>query len=203
MPELSYEKGIVLVRRRFRESGLIVDILSEKRGRVSLLFHGVLRSKDELLRESLEPFNIVDVSYYYKEGRSLQRGVKAEAVARFPKISADYSRYETASTMVRKLMAVLPAEQSDARLFAFIAETLFLLNDLRTDAFILDAIALRFSVGLAVLGGFVPMESLVEQFPDMRAITDPTYKPNGDDFLSLSSKKKNDIRQYIMEKTEG
>ena len=71
--ELVRSRAVVLRRIRYGDTSLIATLFSEDEGKVSVIAKGALSSKSRRgLAAALEPLNLIEAVFYFKESRSVQ-----------------------------------------------------------------------------------------------------------------------------------
>lgn len=84
---LSGEPAFVLHARAWRETSLLVEVLTEQHGRIGLVARGVTGPKKHVLRAALQPLQLIRMDV---ESRGeLSRLISAEAIDTAPRLAGD------------------------------------------------------------------------------------------------------------------
>ena len=89
-------EAVVLRGVDFSETSRIVTFLTPDRGKVACMAAGARRSKSSL-SGVLDTFNRLEIVYYWKDGRSVQRLAEASVLDTYPLIKADLDKLVCAS----------------------------------------------------------------------------------------------------------
>ncbi len=110
------KKGILLGRTRFKESSLIIRVLSEDGSLVSLMFKGALRRKSGIAAR-IKPFALLEFVYYHKRERSIQTASEVSVVEDFSENIGGYNSQVRAAKYIKKAASLLQPEQSNPEIF--------------------------------------------------------------------------------------
>lgn len=90
---MSQERSEAIVLRGvdFSETSRIVTFLTPERGRMACIAQGVRRARNSLA-PVLDTFNRVELVYYWKDGRSVQKLAEAALLDGFPALKADLEK---------------------------------------------------------------------------------------------------------------
>src|SRR5690606_17321491 len=83
--------AVVLLAVDFSETSRIVSVLTPQRGKMALLATGVRRPKSELAA-LLDTFNRVELVYYWKDSRSVQRLGEASLLSAYAAVKRDLDK---------------------------------------------------------------------------------------------------------------
>ncbi|MGI8808165.1 MAG: DNA repair protein RecO [Acidimicrobiales bacterium] len=111
------DQGIVLRTWRLGESDRIVNLLTERHGKVRAVVKGVRKTKSRF-GSRLEP--MVHVSLLFYEGRELDIVTQAEALEHFRPIREDLGRLAKASSLLEATDQLAQERHANARLFAML-----------------------------------------------------------------------------------
>lgn len=95
MTKIIKDKGIVLRKRKYRETSKLVTIFSEASGKLNLVAKGV-RSQKSKNSAVLEPINLIEFVYYFKHTRELQYISSVEFLNDYSKIKSDFEKLKYA-----------------------------------------------------------------------------------------------------------
>ncbi|KPK97482.1 MAG: hypothetical protein AMJ95_08755 [Omnitrophica WOR_2 bacterium SM23_72] len=144
-------EAIVLNRRDFRETSLIVHFYSREFGKFSGLLKGI-RTEPAKFASTLEPFSYNDIIFYKKRNSELHLVSQADLRDGFDEIRRDISRVSTASLICELLGAVMAAEDKNEEVFDL---TLNCLQELKKTANP-DKITTIYKIKMLALSGFKP-----------------------------------------------
>lgn len=113
--------ALVLRTRPYGEADLIVDLLTEQRGRTAVIARGALRSKRRYMGV-LEPGALVKVDYVLKSG--LPTLGPCDVLSSHRKLRQDLDALRQLYYILEILRVVTPLEQADPLLFEAVVELL-------------------------------------------------------------------------------
>jgi DNA repair protein RecO (recombination protein O) len=108
------DQGIVLRTWRLGESDRIVNLLTERHGKVRAVVKGVRKTKSRF-GARLEP--LVHVSLLFYEGRELDIVTQAEAIEHFRPVREDLGRLAKASSLLEATDQLAQERHANSRLF--------------------------------------------------------------------------------------
>jgi DNA repair protein RecO (recombination protein O) len=111
------DEGIVLRTWRLGEADRIVNLLTERHGKVRAVVKGVRKTKSRF-GARLEP--MVHVSLLFYEGRELDVVTQADVVELFRPVREDLGRLAKASSLLEATDQVAQERHANARLFAML-----------------------------------------------------------------------------------
>ncbi|KPK97857.1 MAG: hypothetical protein AMJ95_06970 [Omnitrophica WOR_2 bacterium SM23_72] len=109
-------EAIVLNRRDFRETSLIVNFYSREFGKISGLLKG-MRTEPAKFASTLEPFSLNDIIFYKKRNSELHLVSQADLKDGFDEIRRNLSKVSTASLICELLGAVMAVEDKNEEVF--------------------------------------------------------------------------------------
>lgn len=120
--------AIVLRMVDFKESSKIVTLLTRDQGKVAVMVRGVMKPKSKFAGV-IQPGNILDTVFYYKESRSVQNLTEASIERHTWKIRADVIKLAIASASLEMLGQLTHEKEENATLYEFGASLLGWLHD--------------------------------------------------------------------------
>ncbi len=111
------DQGIVLRTWRLGESDRIVNLMTERHGKVRAVVKGVRKTKSRF-GARLEP--LVHVSLMFYEGRELDIVTQAEAIDHFRPVREDLSRLAKASALLEATDQLAQERHANQRLFVML-----------------------------------------------------------------------------------
>jgi DNA repair protein RecO (recombination protein O) len=111
------DQGIVLRTWRLGEADRIVNLLTERHGKVRAVVKGVRKTKSRF-GARLEP--LVHVSLLFYEGRELDIVTQAEAIEHFRPVREDLGRLAKASSLLEATDQVAQERHANPRLFVML-----------------------------------------------------------------------------------
>jgi DNA repair protein RecO (recombination protein O) len=121
-------RGLVLKTFPFKESSLIVSLLSDRLGKLKLMVKGVRRPRSRICG-AMEPFNLDEVIFHKREFKELYNLSDAMILDSFDEIRKDPRKVNAALVLCEFYEKTLPAEEQDGSAFALL---LSFLKKLRT-----------------------------------------------------------------------
>ena len=91
--------AIVLNNKKFSDSSLICNLYSKDYGKLSIIAKGVRKLKN-LNGAILQPFNHIQLVYYYKSKRNIQTYKEASIIQRYNDITNSYDKIILSSVML-------------------------------------------------------------------------------------------------------
>ena len=121
-------RGFVLKTFPFKESSLIVSILSNRVGKVKLMVKGVRRPKSRICG-AMEPFNLDEIIFHKREFKEMYNLSDAVVIDSFEEIRKEPRRVNAALVLCEFYEKTLPSEEADGHAFSSL---LTFLNRLRS-----------------------------------------------------------------------
>jgi DNA repair protein RecO (recombination protein O) len=144
-------EAIILNKRDFRETSLIVDFFTRDFGRFSGLLKGV-RSEPEKFASNLESFSLNDIIFYTRRDAGLRLISQCDLKDAFERARSSIDKITCASFMMELVAAVMQAEDKNLQVFDLL---LSCLNELKVTAFP-DKVLTIFKIKMLTLSGFKP-----------------------------------------------
>jgi len=144
-------EAIVLRKRDFRETSLIVDFYTRDFGRLSGLLKGI-RKEPAKFASSLENFSCNEIIFYPKRESSLHLVSACELREHFPRLRRDIARIGMASMMMELLYVLMPAEEKNDQIYEL---TKMALAELNTTPYP-EKVLTIFKIKTLALSGFKP-----------------------------------------------
>lgn len=150
MTKILKDRGIVLKRKKYRETSKLVTIFAEKTGKLNLIAKGVRTPKSKL-SSILEPINFIEFVYYEKPTRDLQYLSSAEFINDFYHIKSNFEKLKI-SLILLELTNVFSHEgEANPELFELVTKSLEELNK-KPDSN--DLLLLSFLIDLCEIAGY-------------------------------------------------
>lgn len=150
MTRILKDRGIVLKRKKYRETSKLVTIFAERAGKLNLIAKGVRTPKSKL-SSILEPINFIEFVYYEKPTRDLQFLSTAEFINDFYHIKSNFEKLKI-SLIILELTNVFSHEgEASQELFNLVIKTLELLNQKLDSS---DLLLLNFLIKLCEISGY-------------------------------------------------
>lgn len=109
-------QGLVLNRRDFRETSLIVDFYTRDFGKISCLLKGV-RTEPAKFASNLEPFSSNEIIFYMKRNSSLHLLSQCDANNNFTAVRQSIIKAGMGCFMMELIGAVMPTEDKNEEVF--------------------------------------------------------------------------------------
>jgi DNA repair protein RecO (recombination protein O) len=144
-------EAIVLRKRDFRETSLIVDFFSREFGRISGLLKGI-RQEPAKFSSSLELFSLNEIIFYRKRNSGLHLVSQCDLKENFTNIRQNVLKTSLASVIVELVLAVMPQEDANGDVFNLITCCLSELANSNSP----EKIVTIFKIKMLSLSGFKP-----------------------------------------------
>lgn len=112
-------RGLVLKTFPFKESSLIVSILSDRLGKIKLLVKGVRRPKSRICG-AMEPFNLDEIIFHKREYKEIYNLSDAAVIDDYEDIRRKPRMVNAALVMCEFYEKTLPSEERDSQAFALL-----------------------------------------------------------------------------------
>lgn len=154
-------RGIVLSSVKYSDTSVICRIFTRQHGMLSFLIQGVYRKKARISYSYLQPFSLLDMVYYHKENRQLQKVKEVKAHPPLNSLQTDVVKTSIALFAVEALNNALGDSEQDQDLFEWLES--FVL-ELDTAPKVYALLPHQFLLQLALKLGFAPANSAGEYF---------------------------------------
>ena len=144
-------EAIIIHRRDFRETSLIVNFYTREFGKISGLLKGI-RAEPAKFASTIEPFSFNDIVFYKKPSSSLHLVSQADIRDNFTPLRQDISKIGAASVMMEMVDALMQLEDKNEEIFNL---TLMSLKELAVTGNP-DKILTIFKIKMLSLSGFKP-----------------------------------------------
>jgi len=144
-------ESIVLKKRDFRETSLIVDFYTRDFGKLSGLLKGI-RTEPAKFASSLEPFSYNEIIFYRKSNSSLHLVSQCDTRDNFDILRQSISKTGVGSYMMDLVGALMPQEDKNEGVFDL---SLLCLHELKTTNNP-DKVMTIFKIKMLSLSGFKP-----------------------------------------------
>lgn len=144
-------EAIVLNRRDFRETSLIVNFYSRDFGKLSGILKGI-KEEPNKFASTLEPFSLNDIIFYKKRNSGLHLVSQCDIKNNFALIRQNISKVSLASVIVELIGAIMPPEDKNEEVFDLALTSLKEL-ELSNNP---DKIMTIFKIKILALSGFKP-----------------------------------------------
>jgi DNA repair protein RecO (recombination protein O) len=144
--------AIILRTHKLSEADKIVVCLTEKQGTV----RGVARGARRLLSKfgaALEPFTLVNLTFFEKEGRELVTIKESEILRSYFRVARDPEAFETLEYLAQLVEEFAPPRQIDERLFRMMRVCVEAAAESPERV---EAVARYFELWILKLSGFLP-----------------------------------------------
>lgn len=146
-------RGIVLHQVKYSDSGIVVQVYTQKYGRLSFMVKGLRNKKTGRHNVFFQPMYILDLVIYYKESREIQI-LKEFSVHYSPAdVQSNIKKSSVAIFLGEVLTSVLKEETPNEELFDYIQEAVVYFDTSKED---FANFHLAFLSGLSSFLGFEP-----------------------------------------------
>ena len=123
-------RGIVIHYLKYQETSIIVKIFTEEYGLLSFIVNGIRSSKSKQSIGYFQPFSLLDLVIYLKQGREIQRLSEYKRFKSTPSLAIDIRKGTIVLFLSEILGRVLHQEQGQQHaLFDFISEMIIALDE--------------------------------------------------------------------------
>jgi len=144
-------EAIVLNRRDFRETSIIVNFYTRDFGKLSGILKGI-KEEPTKFASTLEPFSFNDIIFYKKRNSSLHLVSQCDIKNNFDIMRRNISRIGLASVMMELIGAIMPLEDKNEEVFDLVLTSL---KELEVN-YNPDKIMTIFKIKMLALSGFKP-----------------------------------------------
>ena len=116
-------KGLVLKVFPYSNTSVICNIFTDHYGKLTFMVKGIRKPKKPLL-SIIQPFNLIELQYYYKQDRGIQLIKDADIVISFEKLRTQFSTIVIGSTILNIINKIFEKEYSNDIIFRLIYKTL-------------------------------------------------------------------------------
>ena len=116
-------KGLVLKVFPYSNTSVICNIFTDDYGKLTFIVKGIRKPKKPLL-SVLQPFNLIELQYYYKKDRGIQLIKEADIVISFERLRNNFSTIIIGSTILNIINKVFEKEYSNEIIFRLIYKIL-------------------------------------------------------------------------------
>lgn len=154
MSRLIQSSGIVIRRMNYRESSMIVDVLTESHGLIGGIVSGVRQKKPRMSPVLFTPGYVLDVVFYENDPGKLWRIKEASMKLRYDRIPFDIVRGNTALCICELIKKMVHGHNPNPEFYDFVHRYLSLLDEIEKPGNVL----VHFLIGFSAHMGFEPKE---------------------------------------------
>ncbi len=165
---LLQNRVIVLRVIRYRENSLIVSCYAQEHGRITLLVNRAYpNGKKAGMNVYFQPLSVLDVVYYYRPNAEMFRVKEVTSAYHFPNLHQNPIKLTISIFLSELLYRTIREEETNQPLFAFIENSIQILDNLQTGV---ANFHLIFMMQLSRYLGFYPLNrwSAAEPFFDIK-----------------------------------
>jgi DNA repair protein RecO (recombination protein O) len=115
--------AIVLHSIKYGETSLIVTLYTQEMGRLSCIVSGVRTRKSKWSASFFQPLTILEIVFYYRENREVQRLKEATCFFYYDSIPFETLKSSIALYLSEVLNLTLREEENNSALFAFLCQS--------------------------------------------------------------------------------
>lgn len=127
MSQIIRTEAIVLRNMMFRETSMIVSMLTREKGKISVLAKGARLPKSQY-GATLQPMSHIQAIYYYKPTRDLQTLSETSHLTVFNQVNEDLNHISIGFRMVELVHSLLQVDEENAQVFDLLLLSLQKLN---------------------------------------------------------------------------
>ena len=121
-------KGLVLHHVKYKESSAVLYTYTDLFGRQAYLVNNIRGKRSKLPGNLLQPLTLLEIEAYHKESRELQRLKEMRNYIPYRTIPFDHQKSSQSLFLAELLYKVLREEDPNSELFAFLEQSLQLLD---------------------------------------------------------------------------
>ncbi len=159
---LEKTKAIVLNKIKYTDSSIIVNLLSLKYGRTSIMVKACRNKKSDVKANIFFPLNIIETDIYYKQNRNIQLLKNAAPIYALNDISTDIYKTCIAQFLVEIIQKSIKEETQNTDVFNFIENAVIILEKSNKP---INNFHVIFLIHLAKLLGFKITNNYCKQTP--------------------------------------
>lgn len=116
-------EALILNRRDFRETSLIVDFYSRDFGRISGILKGI-RAEPKKFASPMEPFSLNEIVFYRSKSSGLHLVSQCDLKDNFTPLRSNISRFVMASVITEMVSALMQPEDKNEEIFNLLISVL-------------------------------------------------------------------------------
>lgn len=151
--------GIVLHSLKYSDTSLIARILTRDMGLQSYLVPGVRKNKSRTKANLFQPFSLIEMVAYHKEGSGLQRIKEIRSPHPLPNIATDIRKSSLAMFLSEMMLNAFKHQEPQSQAFEFIYNAIIRLDLLEEN---LSVFHIIFLLQLSKFLGFAPANDFSE-----------------------------------------
>ena len=124
-------QGVILKVFPYSNTSTICNVFTNDHGKLTFIAKGVRKPKNPLL-SILQPFNLLELQYYYKKNRNMQLIKEADILIGFDKLRNNISSITIGSAILNIINRIFEPEYSNETIFRLIYKTLNKLSSAHT-----------------------------------------------------------------------
>lgn len=171
--------AIVLNYKKYSDSSIIVNCLTDKIGRQSFLVYGIGGRKNNKLAQ-FQPLFIIDINLYHKNNRSLQKLKEAKLNPPLYSLTSDITKSTLAIFIAEIIEKSITESFTDDNVFEFIKTSILFLDQIETG---LGLFHISFLLKMAKLLGILPDLSIESNFINLKDGSTSALKPLGNNYI--------------------
>ena len=129
-------KGIILKVFPYSNTSIICNVFTDSHGKLTFIAKGIRKPKNPLL-SILQPFNLLELQYYYKKNRSMQLIKEADILISFDDIRKNMQSITLGTQTVNIINRIFEQEYPNEIIFRLIYKTLHKLSSENNKIFFL------------------------------------------------------------------
>jgi len=131
---LLHSEGIVIKTTRYSETSVIAKIYTREKGMLSFYIPGVYSRKAQIRPSYLQPLQQLDLQFYFRENRNLNKIKEARVVKIDNLMSLDVKKSILTVFITEVVHKTVKEEEANKDLYGFLEEVPFILASKQTNA---------------------------------------------------------------------
>ena len=120
---IAESQGVILKVFPYSNTSVILNVFTKERGKLTFIAKGIRKPKNPLL-SILQPFNLLEFQYYYKENRAMQLIKDADILISFDHLRNNLNTIFFASTILNIINRIFEQEYSNPIIFRLLYKIL-------------------------------------------------------------------------------
>jgi DNA repair protein RecO (recombination protein O) len=126
-------KGIVLNQKKYSESSIIINVLTEDHGKMSFIANGVRKNKSKLPASYFQAFNILQINYIKSTNSSLHRITEISTDSLLQNIIFDIQKSSICLFLAEFVNMSLQSQEQDKRFFIFLESIIQFIDQAKSE----------------------------------------------------------------------
>ena len=173
--------GIVIKSTRYSESSSITKIYTRTHGMLSFIIQGVFSKSSRIKPSLLQPLQLLELDFYYKENQNLMRIKEARSLHRLNQMHFDPKRSTIVIVCAELIYKSIREEEKNEEMYDFLVQSIVTLDE--TDKNLVNFL-LFFLLHFSKFLGFFPTNTYSAETP-VFSLYDGIFRPHAPLHISM------------------